>query len=638
MSGLKIAFVALALAAPLTAQVTRSDRTVQEKQELARSLERQLTELRARLGAVRPSAVQLDQMRQLERDLAANIGSLDGQRLWSLDALREQSHDLTWQADEIARQAEEMRAIHETDWNVARDFAMQEALERANTAEHMWMNEDLGHLFDSYRMDTESSASEFRTSLDRLYGDGPRAATVQQDPADSVYRAAREALNRKNYELAARLFSRLRDESRFSRSAYRADAYYWQAFALSSAGSEESLRQAQSVLDQLVRQYPASQRHKDTSGLMTTVQVRLAQLGSRNAARQIRTLAIEPVAVAEAIDATQAVIATQAQVRADVRANAELQWALAAGVPVSIRQRNAQCPDDDSEIRLIALNALVRMDTAAAMPVLRDVMSRRDECAAALRQSSLIVVSRIKTSDAENLLFEAARNDPEPGVRRTALMHLSARSPDRAVAIAEDSLRSAQDQEGQEWALSTLARMRNDRAWQVIRNYAAASTNSVEARRRAIGAIGQSSDSANTAFLRDLYGRVGNERQLKEAILMSSAFRRTGMDADWLFRVAQDNAEDARLREYAVSALGRRRDVPIDRFVTLYDRSTDKRVRNATVNVLVDRSKTESVASDKLIDIARNETDADLRKKAIMGLAASNDPRARELLIEILRK
>jgi HEAT repeat protein len=351
-------------------------------------------------------------------------------------------------------------------------------------------------------------------------------------------------------------------------------------------------------------------------------------------------MALEPVVVSEAIAATaarSAEIAAQSAAVADI--SDRVAWAVQNAAPGArtIRQR-PQCQNDDSEIRLIALNALVRMDTAAAMPVLRDVLARRDECAAALRQSSLIVVSRIKTDEAENVLLEAARNDPEPEVRRTALMHLATRNPDRAVALAGESLRTAQDGTRQEWALQTLARMRTDAAWRLIRDFAVRPENSVESRRRAIAALGQSNDSTNTAFLRDLYAGVGNERQLKEAILMSSAFRRTGMDVDWLFAVAQNDSEDARLREFAISALGRRRDVGVDRFVALYDRATERRVRGAALGVLSDRARNDSAAADKLIVIARNEQDPDLRKRAIMGLAASNDPRARELLIEILRR
>jgi TolA-binding protein len=646
MSRLRFALVALfVLALPLSAQTDRNRRSGSEREEARRTLEQRLAELHARLGNQALTAGQMEELRDLERQMADRQ-----QEMAETFARRYQDAlgTLHLRSDVALDLDSELRRAHELD--LVDQVALEDHLRVAQEAltdldsQAVWTAQNEALARAQERMEAASSRdrarddAEFRRSLDRLMGAGPRAPDAAQDPADSIYRAARELLNRRDYAQAARLFGRLRDDSRYARSAYRADAYYWQAFALSSEGTEESLFQAQDILGQLVRQYPADKRHKDTNGLMTTVQVRLAQLGVPNAARQIREMALDPVVVSEALSTTaarSAAIAARSAAVADM--SDRVAWAVQSGGSWTVRQR-PQCQNDDSEIRLIALNALVRMDTAAAMPVLRDVLARRDECAAALRQSSLITVSRIKTDEAENLLVEVARNDPEADVRRTALMHLATRNPDRAVALAGESLRAAQDGAGQEWALQTLARMRTDAAWRIIRDYAALSTNSVETRRRAIAALGQSNDSTNTAFLRDLYGRVGNERQLKEAILMSSAFRRTGMDQGWLFAVAQNDSEDARLREYAISALGRRRDIGVDRFVELYDRATDKRVRSATLMVLADRAKNDSAAADKLIAIARNETDPDLRKRAVMGLAASNDPRARELLIEILRR
>ena len=49
----------------------------------------------------------------------------------------------------------------------------------------------------------------------------PPAAWLQGDPADSVYRAARAALDRRDYRQAAELFAQL--PSRFPRSGYAAD-------------------------------------------------------------------------------------------------------------------------------------------------------------------------------------------------------------------------------------------------------------------------------------------------------------------------------------------------------------------------------------------------------------------------------
>ena len=46
----------------------------------------------------------------------------------------------------------------------------------------------------------------------------------------------------------------------------------------------------------------------------------------------------------------------------------------------------------------------------------------------------------------------------------------------------------------------------------------------------------------------------------------------------------------------------------------------------------------EAAATDKLIDIAKNDKDVEMRKKAIFWLGQKNDPRAKQLLMEIINQ
>src|SRR5215210_3000341 len=71
---------------------------------------------------------------------------------------------------------------------------------------------------------------------------------LAQDSADSLYRAAREALNDEDYRRASRLFLQITD--RYPRSAYAAQALYFRAFALYRLGREADLREALDALEQ----------------------------------------------------------------------------------------------------------------------------------------------------------------------------------------------------------------------------------------------------------------------------------------------------------------------------------------------------------------------------------------------------
>jgi len=108
---------------------------------------------------------------------------------------------------------------------------------------------------------------------------------TQADVADSLYRAARQVLNRSQYTRAAELFSSIRD--RYPRSTYVPNTYYWQAFALYRDGSEESLRAAREALQTQASKFPKATTRRDAEALLRRVQGGLARLGDPDATADV---------------------------------------------------------------------------------------------------------------------------------------------------------------------------------------------------------------------------------------------------------------------------------------------------------------------------------------------------------------
>jgi len=92
-----------------------------------------------------------------------------------------------------------------------------------------------------------------------------RPAWLQGDPADSLYRAARERLNRRDYREAADLFAAISD--RFPRSGYAGDALYWQAFALYRLGADGDLHAALDALRRQQKKYSGAATQGDAATL-----------------------------------------------------------------------------------------------------------------------------------------------------------------------------------------------------------------------------------------------------------------------------------------------------------------------------------------------------------------------------------
>jgi hypothetical protein len=79
-----------------------------------------------------------------------------------------------------------------------------------------------------------------------------------------------------------------------------------------------------------------------------------------------------------------------------------------------------------------------------------------------------------------------------------------------------------------------------------------------------------------------------------------------------------------------------RHQMDINTLLALYPKLDDQELKEHFIFVLSERR--EAAAADKLIDIAKNDKDVEMRKKALFWLAQKNDPRAKQLLMEIINQ
>ncbi len=413
----------------------------------------------------------------------------------------------------------------------------------------------------------------------------PRPAWAPQDPADSLYRAARDALNRDDYARAADLFERIFREH--PQSEYAPDAYYWHAFALYRKGTLDDLRAALAALEKQKVLHPEAARRSDTEALATRIRGNLARLGDAEAAETLTKAAVEA---------------------------------------------EASCDPRDVEVRAAALNALLQMDSHRAVPILKSVLERRDVCSAPLRRKAVFLVSQHVTPETEAVLLDLARNDPDRELRQQAVFWLSRVNTEKAVEALQQILQSLDEPDIQEKAIFALSQHGSEKAARILREYALRADAPARLREKSIFWIGQTGSSADAAFLRDLYARV-DEAALKEKIIFSLAQMRDRGNERWLLQVALDSTAGMKLRKHALFWAGQA-GAPIDELIDLYDRMPGREMREQLIFVYSQRG--EEAAVDKLIDIARNDADPVLRKKAIFWLGQGRSPRAAEALLEII--
>ena len=230
-------------------------------------------------------------------------------------------------------------------------------------------------------------------------------------------------------------------------------------------------------------------------------------------------------------------------------------------LPVPISEHafdHAQSADcKDIETRVAALNALLQMETEQAMPILMDVLERRDDCSVELRRRAVFLVAQHENSETVDILLRAVKDDPDQEVREQGVFWLGQLSGDDAVTALESILQGSDDVELQKKVVFSLSQHGGSRANQILRDIALDSKANEEVREQAIFWLGQEGDSDDVSVLMDLYDRVDSDH-LKERIIFAVSQSESSRGEDWLLGVARDDAENMDLRENAVFWLGQR--------------------------------------------------------------------------------
>jgi HEAT repeat protein len=435
-----------------------------------------------------------------------------------------------------------------------------------------------------------------------------------QEPGDSLFRAARQALNRNQYARAVELFRQFRN--RYPRSENVGNSYYWEAFALYRTGSDDALRTARTALKTLADRFPRATTTRDGAVLLQRVQGELARRGDAEAAEAI-TEAADTLAPAEPPSA--------------VRPPREPRPPRAPRPP---RGRSSGC-DDDDDIRIAALNAVLQMDADRAVPLLKTVLARRDSGSTCLRRKAVFLVSQKRSPETSAILLDAVRNDPDQEVREQAVFWLSQVPGEEAVTALDSVLRSSRDGAVQEKALFALSQHRSDRAGAILRDFVERQDAPVHLREKAIFGLSQHRSAENQTFLRSLYSRLDNE-ELKQQVLFAISQKRGEDNARWLLDIAMNERENIELRKKALFWAGQSRSTSMPDLVALYDRVQNREIKEHLIFVFSQRR--EGPAVDKLFAIAKNEPDLDLRKKAIFWIGQSRDPRAAQFLQELINQ
>ena len=413
-------------------------------------------------------------------------------------------------------------------------------------------------------------------------------AWAQQDPADSLYRQARDQLNRGDYRKAAALFKDL--PGKFPSSAYALDAYYYQALSLYYIGTTTDLQAALDALGSLETQRAKFPRNNRTQNDAKALATRIA-----------------------------GVLSTRG-----LASNAAVKQALEASA--------GSCDQEDASVRTEALNALMQTDAESGLQLAKRILAKKDECSAMLRRNAVWLLGNRKEVSATPLLIAAAKSDPSSMVRNDAASALARMPGDDALNALQELARSGDDENIQRAAVSALATHSNPKARLGIRSLVEKNDASENLRLAALDAFSRDRSTCDdVAWMRTTYGKVTSPRVRAR---LASAIGRVGCEGtdQWLAQLAKNEDEPIEVR---ISALRRATEqMDIAGISKLYDATAQGQIREELINVLGGRKEPE--ATDKLIEIVKNGTNPQWRRSAINALTRKKDPRTTKLLMDLI--
>jgi HEAT repeat protein len=408
------------------------------------------------------------------------------------------------------------------------------------------------------------------------------AVATAQD-ADDAYRDARRALNRAQYDDAIAGFQALRRN--YPSSEYVSDSFYFEALALERNGDLEA---AVAAIDRLLGDYPNASTADDARARRVQVCSALANQGDSECA---------------------------ALVSETVRNTDEL----------------------DIATRMAAVRALINMRAERAVPIAAQVVANRSQPLEVRRQALFVLADKAEdggnTAEATDILHTVALDETENAeMREQAVFWLSQIPGEQTLNLLTGLVNSSVSVALKERAIFALSQHDDPRAIELLRSYAIDTALNTQLRKRAIFWIGEEGGSQSLPFLTGLYPDL-TDSELREQVLFAVSEAGGDDAAEWLLGRARDGSESMQVRRRALFWAAEA-GLSTAELNELYASTSERELREHLIWLISENGGEGSI--DSLLDIARNDPDPELRRRAVFWLGESDDPRAAELILELL--
>jgi len=392
-----------------------------------------------------------------------------------------------------------------------------------------------------------------------------------KDEATKVFRQGRDQIEDENWSGAVATFSSFIAD--YSKHKDVDAALYWMAFALKKQGK---YAEADKQLERLIRERPSSSWLNDAKAMRVEI---ANQLGNK-----------------QVVDAALS--------------------------------------QDDSEIKMIALQSLFQSSPDRAMAIVADILLKPDSKSnRQLKETAIALLGQSDGPKTTPLLVELARGQLDPKLRSAAIFWLGNHGDEAAVDALITLYAAEQNMEVKNQILFALSQSRNQKARAKLSEIAR-SGGDIELRKQAIFGLSQHSDESSVEELIKIYDADTNTEIRNQVLFALTQTHSAGAQAK-LLDIAR-TANDIEARKQAIFWLGQQGgDQAVDALAQLYDSEKDNDVKEQLLFALGQSHR--KTALRKLIQIAKSDASVEMRKGAIFWLGQSHDPEAVKFIEEILK-
>ena len=293
----------------------------------------------------------------------------------------------------------------------------------------------------------------------------------------------------------------------------------------------------------------------------------------------------------------------------------ELEIKQSAGRPVSPER------ESDEELKIYAINSLVHSDPDRALPLLEKILA--SSSSPRLKERALFVLAQTRVPRAIELLTKMAQGGVNPDLQRKAVSYLGDAAGKTALPVMAEIYTSSNDVTLKRTILNVYMRHKDKE-----RLLAAATSESTpELRRdgiRYLGNIGAFDE------LVKLYALGTRRPKPKPTLSGRSTVAAPPTSCSKIIR----QERDPKLRVEAIRALGNHENAQTgELLVSIYSSESDPALRRAVIGALGNQDNGKA-----LVELARKESDMQLKKAMIERLSHMRGKDANDYMMELLSK